>query len=155
LRFLGDNGSGKSILVKKIMEEIDQPTPHVSKVGSDINVAYIDQQYEVVIQDLTVFENLEQRMNVVDQELIYKQIGRFQFPEHYAHKKASELSGGESARLAFSIATIAPLDLLILDEPTNNLDIETVDIILDALNEYRGSLIVISHDFVFFGRVES
>jgi ATPase subunit of ABC transporter with duplicated ATPase domains len=146
---LGDNGSGKSILVKKIMEEIDQPTPHVSKVGSDINVAYIDQQYEVVIQDLTVFENLEQRMNVVDQELIYKQIGRFQFPEHYAHKKASELSGGESARLAFSIATIAPLDLLILDEPTNNLDIETVDIILDALNEYRGSLIVISHDFVF------
>jgi ATPase subunit of ABC transporter with duplicated ATPase domains len=56
------------------------------------------------------------------------------------------LSGGETARLAFAIATITPLDLLILDEPTNNLDIETTDIILDALNDYKGSLIVISHD---------
>lgn len=154
LAILGDNGSGKTILVKKLMKEINNPTPHKSKVGSDINVAYIDQQYEVVIQDQTVFENLEQRMNVVDQELIYKQIGRFQFPEHYAHKKASELSGGESARLAFAIATIAPLDLLILDEPTNNLDIETVDIILDALNDYRGSLIVISHDTSFLKALE-
>jgi ATPase subunit of ABC transporter with duplicated ATPase domains len=149
IAILGDNGSGKTILVKKLMEEINHPTLHRSKVGSDINVAYIDQQYEVIMQDLTVFENLEQRMNVVDQELIYKQIGRFQFPEHYAHKKASELSGGESARLAFALATIVPLDLLILDEPTNNLDIETVDIILDALNDYRGSLVVISHDTSF------
>jgi len=154
IAILGDNGSGKTILVKKLMDEINDPTPHVSKVGSDINVAYIDQQYEVITQDLTVFENLEQRMNITDQELIYKQIGRFQFPEHYAHKKASELSGGESARLAFAIATIAPLDLLILDEPTNNLDIETVDTILDALNDYKGSLIVISHDTSFLEALE-
>lgn len=146
---LGDNGSGKTMLVKKLIEEINHPTPHKSKVGSDISVAYIDQKYEVVAQDLTVFENLEQRINVVDKELIYKQIGRFQFPEYYAHKKASELSGGESARLAFAIATIAPLDLLILDEPTNNLDIETVEIILTAVNDYKGSLIVISHDMTF------
>ena len=98
---------------------------------------------------LTVFENLEQNTNLTDSELIYKQIGRFQFPEHCAHKKASELSGGEIARLAFAIATVRALDLLVLDEPTNNLDIETIDIILDALNDFKGSLIVISHDTSF------
>jgi ATPase subunit of ABC transporter with duplicated ATPase domains len=108
----------------------------------------------VVTQDLTLFENLEQKMNVLDQELIYKQIGRFHFPEHYIHKKANELSGGEIARLAFAISTIMPLDLLILDEPTNNLDIETTDIIIDALNDFRGSLIVISHDTSFLGELK-
>lgn len=143
---LGENGSGKTVLVKKLMEEVTQPTPNISKVGSDITIAYIDQQYEMVSQDLTLFKNLEQKMNDIDHELIYKQIGRFQFPEHYIHKKVSELSGGETARLAFAIATITPLDLIILDEPTNNLDIETTDIIIDALNNFKGSLVVISHD---------
>lgn len=149
LAILGDNGAGKTLLVKKLMHEIDQPTSGVSKTGNDVQVAYIDQQYEVVNQDWTVFENLEQKINITDPELIYKQIGRFQFPEHYAHKKASELSGGETARLALAITTITPLDLLILDEPTNNLDIETTDVIFDALNDFKGSLIVISHDTSF------
>lgn len=154
LAILGENGSGKTVLVKKLMEEVTQPTPNISKVGSDITVAYIDQQYEMVAQNLTVFENLEQKMNDIDQELIYKQIGRFQFPEHYTHKKASELSGGETARLAFAIATITPLDLLILDEPTNNLDIETTDIIIEALNDFKGSLVVISHDTYLLGELK-
>jgi len=154
LAIIGENGSGKTVLVKKIMKEINKPSPNISKVGSDITVSYIDQQYAVVTQDLTLFENLEQKMNVLDQELIYKQIGRFHFPEHYIHKKANELSGGEIARLAFAISTITPLDLLILDEPTNNLDIETTDIIIDALNDFRGSLIVISHDTSFLGELK-
>lgn len=150
LAILGDNGSGKTVLVKKLMEEITNPTPHISRVGNGVAaISYIDQQYEMVVPNQTVFENLEKSMSTIDPELIYKQLGRFQFPDYYAHKKAGELSGGETARLAFAIATIKPLDLMILDEPTNNVDIETVDILIDALNDFKGSLIVISHDTSF------
>lgn len=151
---MGDNGSGKTMLVKKLIQEIKEPTVNVSKVGSDVRVSYIDQHYEMVDRNITVFENLERNINITDYELIYKQIGRFQFPDHYAHKKAGELSGGEIARLAFAITTIKPLDLLILDEPTNNLDIETVDVIIDALNDFKGTLIVITHDVSFLEELQ-
>jgi ATPase subunit of ABC transporter with duplicated ATPase domains len=154
LAILGNNGVGKTLLVKKLIQEITNPQPETSRVGKGVHVAYIDQQYDVVDWNLSVFENLEHAMNVTDHELVYKQIGRFQFPEHYMHKKAAELSGGEIARLAFAIVTIVPLDLLILDEPTNNLDIETVNVILGALNDFRGSLVVISHDATFLDGLE-
>lgn len=142
----GDNGVGKTLLVKKLITEIEDPANETSRVGADIKVAYIDQHYEIIDPQLSVLENIEDNMQVIDRELAYKQLGRFQFPDYYAHKKASELSGGETARLAFAITTVRPLDFLVLDEPTNNLDIETVDVILAALNNFKGALLVISHD---------
>ncbi len=149
LAISGDNGVGKTILIKEILRELDHPTSDITKVGKNVKYAFIDQHYNLVNKQLTVFENIKQTMNSVDSELIYKQIGRFQFPEYYVHKKASELSGGEVARLAFAIVTTSSLDLLVLDEPTNNLDIETIDIITEALRDFRGSLIVVSHDTSF------
>lgn len=142
----GDNGTGKTLLVKALLSEIGHPTKGISKIGTGVQVQLIDQKYEVVDPALTVFENLEQKMKVVDEECVYKQVGRFLFPEYYAHKKAKELSGGEMARLAFAMATISPIDLLLLDEPTNNLDMETVDIILETLTDFQGALLVVSHD---------
>lgn len=149
LSISGDNGTGKTLLLASLMHEIKKPTGGVSKVGTNVTVEFIDQQYDIVDQDLTLFENLEKHMPVVDAQEAYKQMGRFQFPEQYAHKAARELSGGEVARLAFAIATIAPVDLLVLDEPTNNLDIETVDVIVAALNDFKGSLVVVTHDVSF------
>lgn len=150
----GDNGVGKTLLLKKLTHEVTQPSRCVSKAGINVKIAYLDQQYDLVDEELTVFENLEQKLNKKDIQGVYKQLGRFQFPAEYAHKKASELSGGETARLAFAIATIAPLDLLILDEPTNNLDIATMDVISDALQDFRGAIVVVSHDVSFLENLE-
>lgn len=154
LAVTGDNGVGKTLLVKELLKELSNPTHNVSNVGTNVKYAFIDQQYDLVNKQLTVFANIEQSIGSQNYELIYKQIGRFQFPEYYVHKMAGELSGGEVARLAFAIVTTSSLDLLILDEPTNNLDIETIDIITEALREFRGSLIVVSHDTSFVNNLK-
>lgn len=148
----GDNGSGKTLLLRKLESEFLDPSSNTN-VGTDIKTAYIDQRYDIVDTQLTLLENLSKRLNTTDSELVFKQLGRFQFPPSYAHKSTSQLSGGETARLAFAMATISPLDLLILDEPTNNLDMDTVDVIIDALKEFNGALLVVSHDTFFLEKI--
>ncbi len=145
----GNNGTGKTLLLKTLMREIVYPSINITKSGHNVAVAYIDQQYDLVDAKLTVFENIAQKINKIDAGAVYKQLGRFQFPEGYAYKSASELSGGETARLAFAIATTAPLDVLVLDEPTNNLDVVTMNIISGALEYFQGALVVVSHDTTF------
>jgi ATPase subunit of ABC transporter with duplicated ATPase domains len=85
--------------------------------------------------------------------LLRQQLGHFLFKYDDVHKSASVLSGGELARLAIAIITISEIDLLILDEPTNNLDIETVEQMITGINEYQGALWVISHDLDFLSRI--
>lgn len=149
IAIMGDNGSGKTLFLKTIKRELETHTNPLMKTGSEVNVAYIDQKYDVVNRNATVFENLASETTSTDKEQIFKQLGRFLFPPEYANKPASELSGGETARLAIAIKTIKPLDLLILDEPTNNLDIETIETIVEALSDFKGALIVVSHDQSF------
>lgn len=86
-------------------------------------------------------------------QLLRQQLGHFLFKYDDVHKSASVLSGGELARLAIAIISISEIDLLILDEPTNNLDIETVEQIVTGINEYQGALWVISHDIDFLSRI--
>ncbi len=143
LAIAGDNGTGKSLLLKSLLQE---KSTHVKRNGT---IVFIDQQYEIVNKDLSIFENLTTKQTRIDNEKIYQQLGRFLFPPEYLHKKAYELSGGELARLAIATATIEPLDLLILDEPTNNLDIETIETIVSALSDFEGALLVVSHDQSF------
>jgi ATPase subunit of ABC transporter with duplicated ATPase domains len=145
----GDNGVGKTLLLQMLLQQIQGRSESNLKSGDNADVSFIDQQYKLVRRDLSVFENLEQNHLMINLEMIYQQMGRFQFPLDYAHKKASELSGGEVVRLAFGIATISPRNFLMLDEPTNNLDIETMNIISDALKDFQGAIIVVSHDKTF------
>jgi ATPase subunit of ABC transporter with duplicated ATPase domains len=151
----GINGSGKSCLVKAILGI--QSTRAFLQGGSvqlaDMQTVYLDQSYEIVNRTQTVLENMQRVNSTLNYQLLRQQLGHFLFFNDDVHKSASVLSGGELARLAIAMITIAELDLLILDEPTNNLDIETVDQIVEGLHEYQGALWVISHDLDFLSRI--
>ncbi len=149
----GDNGSGKSVLLATLLSAVTAGGSEHIQVGTRVAYAFIDQQYALLVPEQTVLQTLETALPTIDTEAVYQQLGRFQFPSGYAHKRVWELSGGEQARLVFAVATLTPLDLLVLDEPTNNLDSETVEIILEALNTFTGAMIVVSHDDYFLERL--
>lgn len=151
----GVNGSGKSCLVKAILGMASTPA---TLRGGDVQLAamrtvYLDQSYDFVDRTQTVLENMQYANSALNYQLLRQQLGHFLFFNDEVYKSASVLSGGELARLAIAMITISELDLLILDEPTNNLDLITVDQMVDALNEYQGALWVISHDLDFLSRI--
>lgn len=145
----GDNGAGKSLLLGTLLSALRAGGTDAVRTGTQVTTAVIDQKYAVLVPEETVLQNLMAALPTNDLQAAYQQLGRFQFPLLYAHKRVSELSGGEQARLAFAVATLTPLDLLVLDEPTNNLDSETVEIIVAALQTFGGAVLVVSHDDAF------
>lgn len=151
----GINGSGKSCLVKAMLGiELTSAYLQDGEVQlANMQTVYLDQRYELVDRTQTVLENMQRVNSALNYQLLRQQLGHFLFFNDEVHKSASVLSGGELARLAIAMITISELDLLILDEPTNNLDIATVDQIVKALNEYQGALWVISHDLDFLSQI--
>lgn len=152
---VGQNGSGKSSFAKALVG-VPSNIDFSGKVrrSENMNTVYIDQKYHVINPELSLIENVAKYNHEFSQEDVRRQLGRFLFyREEDVRKKAAILSGGEAARLTLAMATAKPIDLLILDEPTNNLDIGTLDIIADALKEFPGALIVISHNIHFLERI--
>jgi ATPase subunit of ABC transporter with duplicated ATPase domains len=153
----GANGSGKSSLAKAILNR-EGTHPFLESgevlVSSSMNVVYLDQTYELVNRDFTIVENIQAANPGLEYQLIRQQLGHFLFFNDDVYKSASVLSGGELARLALAMLGISKIDLLILDEPTNNLDIPTVEQMVQAVNEYHGGLWVISHDLDFLSRIQ-
>ncbi|MBD0314762.1 MAG: ABC-F family ATP-binding cassette domain-containing protein, partial [Microcoleus sp. T3-bin5] len=126
----GANGSGKSSLAKAILKREGTHAFLESGevlVSPTMNVVYLDQTYELVNRDFTILENIEAANPGLEYQLIRQQLGHFLFFNDDVYKSASVLSGGELARLALAMLGISKIDLLILDEPTNNLDIPTVE----------------------------
>lgn len=154
LTISGANGSGKSSLAKAI---VSIPSPAFLDgeiaISSTMKVVYLDQTYELVQRNQTVLENMQQANPDLNYQLIRQQLGHFLFFNDDVYKLASILSGGELARLAIAMISITAIDWLILDEPTNNLDVETVNHIIDGINEFQGALWVISHDIDFLSRI--
>ena len=153
----GANGSGKSSLVKAILGMENQTA--ILKSGevvlaTGLKAVYLDQTYELVNPEQTILENIQAANPNLSYQLLRQQLGHFLFKNDEVNKHASVLSGGELARLAIAIISISEIDLLILDEPTNNLDIETVDQMVEGINEYQGALWVISHDLDFLSRID-
>ena len=143
---VGRNGEGKTTLMRVIMNELD-PMSGDSKVGYNVNIGYYAQNQEDILdKEDTVFGTLD-RIAVGDIRLKLRDIlGAFLFKGEDIDKKVAVLSGGERARLAMAKLILKPYNLLALDEPTNHMDIRSKDILKQALKNYDGTLIIVSHD---------
>ncbi|MCM1292764.1 MAG: ABC-F family ATP-binding cassette domain-containing protein [Bacteroides sp.] len=152
--FVGKNGEGKSTLVKCIMGEI--PFTGSLKIGHNVKIGYFAQnQAQLLDGEITVFDTID-RVAVGDIRLkIRDLLGAFMFGGEASDKKVKVLSGGEKTRLAMIKLLLEPVNLLILDEPTNHLDMRTKDILKQAIKDFNGTVIVVSHDREFLdGLVE-
>ncbi|WP_269237317.1 ABC-F family ATP-binding cassette domain-containing protein [Flavobacterium flavigenum] len=144
--FVGKNGEGKSTMIKAIMKEIGVDSGSV-EIGHNAQIGYFAQNQAALLdENATIFETID-AIAVGDIRTQIKNIlGAFMFQGDDITKKVKVLSGGEKTRLAMIKLLLEPVNLLILDEPSNHLDMKTKDIIKDALRDFDGTLILVSHD---------
>lgn len=152
--FVGKNGEGKSTLVKCIMGEI--PFDGHLKIGHNVKIGYFAQnQAQMLDENITVFDTIDHVVTGDMRTKIRDILGAFMFGGESSDKKVKVLSGGEKTRLAMIKLLLEPVNFLILDEPTNHLDMKTKDILKDAIKDFDGTVIVVSHDREFLdGLVE-
>jgi len=150
----GLNGSGKTSLIRIILGETEPTTGTIYR--ADCKAVYIDQDYSLIDNSLNVYEQA-QRFNAssLQEHEVKIRLARFLFTKDDWDKPCSALSGGEKMRLVLCCLTIGnqASDMIILDEPTNNLDIQNVEILTAAINDYEGTLIVVSHDLYFLEQI--
>lgn len=146
----GPNGSGKTTLIRMIMGDLQPNAGSIER--ADFKFIYIDQDYSLIDNTLTVYAQARKyNSGGLQEHDIKTRLNRFLFTREYWDKPCVNLSGGEKMRLmlcSLAVAIQAP-DMIILDEPTNNLDIQNIGILTEAINEYRGTLLVVSHDAHF------
>lgn len=150
----GANGSGKTTLIKLLLGNFQPSIGNISR--AEFNSIYIDQEYSLINNDLTVYDFIQTFNDSSSQESEVKTLlARFLFSKETWDKQCWVLSGGERLRLllcGLSISNKAP-DMIILDEPTNNLDLQNVEILTNSIKDYHGTLLVISHDEVFLEEI--
>jgi ATPase subunit of ABC transporter with duplicated ATPase domains len=150
----GGNGSGKTTLIKLLLGKIEPSEGQINRSG--FNSIYIDQEYSLIDNDSTLYDFVQTFNDSAMQESEVKTLlSRFLFGKDTWDKKCGMLSGGERLRLllcGLSISNKAP-DMIVLDEPTNNLDLQNVDILTHSIKDYHGTLLLISHDEVFLEEI--
>ncbi|MDR2238512.1 MAG: ATP-binding cassette domain-containing protein [Chryseobacterium sp.] len=146
----GANGSGKTTLIGLLIGKYEPSAGKITR--TDFNMLYIDQEYSMINGDISVEEFVQQfNDGALLESEVKTMLSRFLFGKDTWDKKCRALSGGERLRLllcGLSISSTAP-DMIVLDEPTNNLDLQNVEILTESIKDYRGTLIVISHDEIF------
>ena len=144
--FVGQNGQGKSTLAK-ILVAVEEMTEGASQLGHNVQVGYYAQnQAEAMYPQMTLLETMEMHSPPEMRMRLRAILGAFMFTGDDAEKRVSVLSGGERARLALACLLLKPFNLLLLDEPTNHLDMISKEVLKEALMNYDGTLIVVSHD---------
>ncbi|WP_289187144.1 ATP-binding cassette domain-containing protein [uncultured Parasutterella sp.] len=156
LGLLGPNGVGKSTLIKIILGQV-APDEGTVKPGTNLQVAYFDQLRTELDPDKTLQETVSPGSDWVEVGGVKKHIvgylGDFLFPPHRMNVKVGSLSGGERNRLLLAKLFAKPANLLVMDEPTNDLDIESVEMLEDTLSSYPGTVLIVSHDRQFMDNV--
>ncbi|WP_297440464.1 ribosomal protection-like ABC-F family protein [Sulfurimonas sp.] len=156
IAIVGPNGSGKSTLLKALLGRIE-PTSGKIKRG-EFKVGYFDQHREMLDDDKNLIETFcphgGDRVNVRGSDLhVYGYLKNFLFPREFLEKKVGVLSGGEKNRVALALLFTQDVDILILDEPTNDLDIPTINILEEQLTNFSGAVIIVSHDRYFVDKI--
>jgi ATP-binding cassette subfamily F protein 3 len=148
---LGANGVGKSLLFRCILGT-EIPTHGIAKIGPSVRTGYYAQEHETLDPNRTLIEEARQVRPMYEEEAVAF-LGRFLFPYRLTRNRVRELSGGERSRLQFAKLMLSEPNFLLLDEPTNNLDLPSCEVLENALDEFEGTLLVISHDRYFLDRV--
>lgn len=148
---IGPNGVGKSVLFRTILGK-EQPTRGEIKLGSSNVVGYYAQEHETLDYSATLMEEVRKLRPMSEREAA-GWLGRFLFGQSRWHQKIASLSGGEKARLQMLKLMMSNDNFLLLDEPTNNLDIASAEVLEDALDDYTGTVLIISHDRYFLDRI--
>ncbi|MBT5935516.1 ABC-F family ATP-binding cassette domain-containing protein [Sulfurimonas sp.] len=156
IAIVGPNGSGKSTLLRALLGRVE-PTHGVIKRG-EFKIGYFDQHREMLDDDKNLIEtfcpNGGDRVSVRGSDLhVYGYLKNFLFPRDFLEKKVGVLSGGEKNRVALALLFTKDVDILILDEPTNDLDIPTINILEEQLTNFTGAVIIVSHDRYFVDKI--
>ncbi|GAE32886.1 ribosomal protection-like ABC-F family protein [Halalkalibacter hemicellulosilyticus] len=148
---IGENGTGKSTLLKLILQQL-YPDKGEVRIGSNVKIGYLSQSIFSSIEDETVIEAFRDVVKVTEGEARHI-LARFMFYGYTVFQKVSQLSGGERMRLRLAQLMYQDINLLILDEPTNHLDIESREVLEESLEDFKGSLLTVSHDRYFLNKL--
>ena len=147
---IGANGAGKSVLLRLVLRQ-EQPTLGEIKIGPSVKVGYYAQEHETLDFDQPVIDTVRLAGNISESNAVSLLI-RYLFTYKQATQKVGSLSGGERSRLQLALLVLSGANFLLLDEPTNNLDIASAEVLENALEEFNGTVLVISHDRYFLDR---
>ena len=148
---IGDNGTGKTTLLK-IINEILPPDAGTIRLGTNVQIGYYDQEHHVLHMDKTLFEEISDDYPELTNTEIRNTLAAFLFTGEDVFKKISSLSGGERGRVSLAKLMLSESNFLILDEPTNHLDITSKEILESAINSYEGTVLYVSHDRYFINK---
>lgn len=151
---IGDNGTGKSTLLK-ILNDLVSADSGTFRLGTNVEIGYYDQDHHVLHSEKTLFEEISDDYPYLNNTEIRNTLAAFLFTGDDVFKRIKELSGGERGRVSLAKLMLGNANFLILDEPTNHLDIMSKEILEDALNSYEGTVLYVSHDRYFINKTAS
>ena len=148
---IGDNGTGKTTLLK-ILNQVISADSGTFRLGSNVEIGYYDQEHTVLHNEKTLFEEISDEYPYLTNTEIRNVLAAFLFTGDDVFKRINDLSGGEKGRVSLAKLMLSNANFLILDEPTNHLDIMSKEILEDALNQYEGTVLYVSHDRYFINK---